>query len=124
MNRKQYELERKRRFDKNRPSRSKRGYGRDWQRVRLAHLEMEPFCRFCKERNWLVAAQVVDHIISIEERPDLRLEHSNLRSLCKSCHDSRTSFDHGFNRGKNRRLYIKGSDINGMPLDPNHPWNR
>lgn len=32
----------------------------------------------------------VDHILTIEERPDLRLELSNLQTLCNTCHSAKT----------------------------------
>lgn len=84
--------------DDRRGSSTARGYGSDWQRVRLAHLQSEPLCRFCSERGEVVPATVVDHVKSIVEAPHLRLDHSNLRSLCKRCHDSRTGRDQGFGR--------------------------
>jgi 5-methylcytosine-specific restriction protein A len=37
-------------------------------------------------------------VVSILEAPQLRLDHSNLRSLCKRCHDARTARDQGFGR--------------------------
>lgn len=82
-----------REYEQARGSPSKRGYGRDWQRVRAEHLKMEPVCRFCRERGDVVAAEVVDHIKTIEERPDLRLVHDNLRSLCLTCHNTRTAIE-------------------------------
>jgi 5-methylcytosine-specific restriction endonuclease McrA len=36
----------------------------------------------------VAAAQVTDHIVPIQIRPDLRLEWGNLQSLCRRCHDS------------------------------------
>lgn len=47
-----------------------------------------PLCKFCWDKGLTVAGEVVDHIESIEDRPDLRLEWSNLQTLCKHCHDS------------------------------------
>jgi 5-methylcytosine-specific restriction protein A len=43
------------------------------------------------EAGTIRAAEVVDHIRTIRDRPDLRLDHANLRSLCKPCHDARTA---------------------------------
>jgi 5-methylcytosine-specific restriction protein A len=36
-------------------------------------------------------ASDVDHIKPITERPDLRLDPSNFRSLCGPCHGKRTA---------------------------------
>ena len=77
--------------ERERGSASARGYDRAWQRVRLLHLSAEPLCRFCSARSLLVEATVVDHIRTIRERPDLRLDRANLRSLCKPCHDGHTA---------------------------------
>jgi 5-methylcytosine-specific restriction protein A len=118
----QADRERKRQLDRQRLSPSKRGYGRDWQKVRALKLRAEPRCEPCLERGKLVWATVVDHIVSIEERPDLRLSLDNLRSCCKPCHDRRTAADQGFNRDKTT-IERTGCDANGFPLG-DHPWNR
>jgi hypothetical protein len=50
----------------------------------------------------LVPADVVDHIEPIEERPDLRLTWSNLRSMAKTHHDRETARTRGFGRARRR----------------------
>ena len=50
-------------------------------------LNANPLCAFHLRQRQTVAATVVDHIKSVREAPDLRLEWSNLQSLCKPCHD-------------------------------------
>jgi 5-methylcytosine-specific restriction protein A len=79
--------------DKKRPSMAERGYDRDWFMLRAAILRANRVCS-CGE-----ASRVVDHVISIRERPDLRLIASNCRAMCKRCHDQRTARDQGFGRG-------------------------
>ncbi|MGH6977841.1 MAG: HNH endonuclease [Brevundimonas sp.] len=86
----------KRTQDNRRGSAASRGYDADWRRCRAAFLKRYPLCRFCEEAGRVEAATVVDHIISIEDRPDLRLDWSNLRPLCKVCHDRRTARDQAF----------------------------
>src|SRR5262245_42205453 len=54
----------------------------------------------------------VDHIFELKHHPLVALEPANLRVLCVYCHNRR----HG--RGR------YGCTVDGMPLDPNHPWNR
>lgn len=73
-------------------------YGTDaWKRARGRALERDHyFCVECRKagrritlENGLrvpVPAEMVHHIQSIQERPDLRLTLSNLISLCNSCH--------------------------------------
>ena len=97
-------------------SSAKRGYDKDWLKVREKHLRINPFCTVCGERG-----NEVDHIKSIEEAPDLRLEPSNLRTLCKRHHSRRTVYDQGWHKGKTIR---KEASPDGMPTDPNHPWNK
>lgn len=83
--------DRVRRYDNQRGSASARGYDRTWQKVRAQHLSIEPLCRFCHGRGLTVAAEIVDHIVPIARAPGLRLVDSNLRSLCKPCHDAHTA---------------------------------
>lgn len=61
-------------------------YGtRAWRRLRVAHLQIEPYCRACKMGGRLVLASFVHHIVSRRDGgPD---EHPNLMSLCRPHHD-------------------------------------
>jgi 5-methylcytosine-specific restriction protein A len=80
--------------DRERGSAAARGYDADWERARAAFLAEHPLCMCddCKEGAVRVtAAIVVDHIIPISVRPDLRLEPSNFRSMSKTCHDRHTA---------------------------------
>jgi 5-methylcytosine-specific restriction protein A len=80
-----------------RPSNEARGYGKDWRAVRAAVLDAEPYCRECAAQGIQREAKVVDHILSIATRPDLRLERSNLRPMCHPCHNAKTNrIDRGF----------------------------
>jgi 5-methylcytosine-specific restriction protein A len=90
--------QRKREADKRRGNTTQRGYDGEWQALRKEFLAQHPYCE-CEEHRGTdgrALAQVVDHIISIEERPDLRLEWSNLRAMTKRCHDRRTARDQAF----------------------------
>ena len=73
-----------------RVSAAKRGYDRQWRKVRRIVLEREPLCRFCYEKGEVVPATEVDHIKPISQG-GARLDPDNLRSLCKSCHSSHTA---------------------------------
>ncbi|NPD67286.1 HNH endonuclease [Lichenicola cladoniae] len=88
-----YGAERVQQFDQRRGSASSRGYDRAWQRCRNAFIASYPLCLFCLNKGIVQAAEEVDHIKSIEAAPELRLDWSNLRSLCKACHSSRTATD-------------------------------
>ncbi|WP_432207955.1 HNH endonuclease signature motif containing protein [Ancylobacter polymorphus] len=41
----------------------------------------------------------VHHLISVRERPDLRLDVANLQCLCRSCHSRITARTQAFGRG-------------------------
>ena len=84
---------------KDRGTSTMRGYGRYWRGVRAAHLADEPNCRMCLMDGRIRRAAMVDHIESIAKRPDLRLDDTNLQSLCWPCHNTKTNrFDGGFGR--------------------------
>lgn len=71
-------------YDECRGSSAERGYDADWQRFRASFLAQaeHSICADCKHE----PAKDVHHDIEIRERPDLRLDPSNCRGLCKSCH--------------------------------------
>lgn len=82
--------------DSRRGSAASRGYDADWRRLRLQYLAAHPLCLFCADADRVEAATVVDHIVPIADRPDLRLDWSNLRPLCKPCHDRHTAREQAF----------------------------
>lgn len=85
-----------------------------WQKLRKEHRRFHPFCEVvgCGRK-----AQHVDHIQTVAERPDLRLNSGNLQSLCHAHHNRLTrAYDAGRLDG--------ACDEAGNPIDPNHPWNQ
>lgn len=75
-------------YDRNRGSSSERGYDKRWQLVRRLKLSRNPLCEWCESgRGAVVAADMVHHIKPITSHPDLRLDMSNLQSLCHDCHE-------------------------------------
>lgn len=80
-----------------------RRYDWAWQKLRAAYLEANPLCECdqCKAGELRVtAATVVNHRIDVEERPDLRLEWSNLQSMSKPHHDAYTARTRGWGRAR------------------------
>jgi 5-methylcytosine-specific restriction endonuclease McrA len=76
-----------------------RGYDNDWVELRAAHLEVEPNCRDCARAGVTRRAVIVDHIETIREAPERRLDPTNLQSLCGPHHRRKTNrFDGGFGR--------------------------
>jgi 5-methylcytosine-specific restriction protein A len=87
-----------------RPTPAARGYDRQWRNVRAEVLAVEPNCRECARLGRSTPATMVDHIITLRERPDLRLERTNLQPLCKPCHNTKTiREDGGWGRPKRRK---------------------
>ena len=73
-----------------RGSPSSRGYDYRWRKLREAYIAANPLCEIKTNCVGPVLAAEVDHKQTIRERPDLRLEWSNLQSACKSCHSAKT----------------------------------
>ena len=70
-----------------RPGSSVRGYGADWRRLRQWYGRRPPLCEDCLDRDSVTPMQEIDHVIAFTSKEDpLRLDASNLRSLCRSCH--------------------------------------
>lgn len=86
--------------------------GAAWRKLRALVLSDKPLCEHCERRGLIVQATDVDH----KDNNPSNNERDNLASLCHSCHSLKTMADMGHD------VYL-GCDVNGMPLDPNHPWN-
>jgi 5-methylcytosine-specific restriction protein A len=76
-----------------RPSPSRRGYGRAWQRIRLVKLAADPLCEDCAGRGVETAATEVDHVLALARGGTH--DADNLRSLCKPCHSRKTVREDG-----------------------------
>lgn len=83
-----------------------------WQKLRASVLRESPLCAHCLKRGLVVTATDVDHISG--DPSDNSIDA--LQALCHSCHSLKTAADHGKN-------VHQGCDVNGMPIDPAHPWN-
>jgi HNH endonuclease len=88
----------------------------DWRRLRAAVLESEPSCRHCRNRGIRIPAVVVDHIQSIRDAPELRLDPTNLQPLCWRCQEKvRLRFSSGTDRlGSHLLLAHAGSETLGQ----------
>ena len=93
-----------------------------WRQMRAAYFKVHPLCPDCSLLGRTVVATHLDHVLSVAERPDLAWDWSNLRGLCHAHHSEKTAqVDGAFGRKKGRRC-VKGCDLSGWPIDPNHPW--
>ena len=65
---------------------TERGYDGAWKRLSERIRTEQPLCEVCQQSGLVTAATEVHHKIEIEQAPWLRLERSNLISLCNACH--------------------------------------
>ncbi|WP_156382214.1 MULTISPECIES: HNH endonuclease [unclassified Aureimonas] len=100
-----------------RASASERGYGTAWRKARAGHLRSHPHCVACSREGRIAPATIVDHIIP--HRGDQRLfwDRTNWQSLCTPHHS-------GEKQGDEARGYAARVGADGLPTDPNHPFNR
>ena len=87
-----------------------------WRKMRKRQLAKHPLCSMCLARGRHKIATVADHKIPHHEDVELFYDPDNLQSLCAICHGEKRRKEHG-------GLYM-GCDINGMPLDNDHCWNK
>lgn len=66
-------------------------YDYKWREFSKEYRIENPFCVEClKLGNYNCQDIHVDHIIPLEQRPDLKYDHDNCQSLCRSCHGKKT----------------------------------
>lgn len=90
-----------------------------WQRLRRAKLSEQPLCETCELLGKITPALDVDHIVSIKSGGPAFPEMNGLRALCHSCHSIKTT---ALDRRGGKGVAIRGCDVNGLPLDPAHPF--
>lgn len=86
-----------------------------WQRLRRLKLAEQPICERCITQGRVEAATDVDHRRPISQGGDPFPPLDQLNSFCHSCHSTKTNEDM---TGK-----VKGCDVDGWPLDPDHAWS-
>lgn len=74
-----------------RPSPTRRGYGRAWQKLRATFLAYYPLCHDCLNRGIATVATEVHHLRKHHGAAELLFDWNNLLALCKSCHSRRTA---------------------------------
>lgn len=90
-----------RRYDQERDSSAKRGYGHRWRIARAEFLTKNPLCVLCQQAGRVTAATVVDHIKPHKGDMQLFWDRLNWQALCKFCHDAKTvKEDGGFGNKK------------------------
>jgi len=98
---------------------TERKRGRAGQRDRKRRLaRTNGLCEMCLAEGRVELATIVNHKIPLDHGGDDTDE--NTENLCKT-HDLKVTaeqFDH------EKRTHIGACDVDGMPTDPDHPWNR
>lgn len=90
-----------------------------WQRLRAAKLQASPLCEPCKRRGRLISPSHVDHVVSIASGGDPLPTLDGLMSMCAGCHSIKTNAK---DRAGGKGVAFKGCDVDGLPLDPEHPF--
>jgi len=93
----EHRREEQRRYDRERGSAARRGYGARWRRLRLMILARHPLCAdpygIHAERGEIVAATEIDHIIP--RSAGGTDDPANLQPLCRQCHSRKTAREDG-----------------------------
>lgn len=87
-----------------------------WKIARDRQLARWPLCGRCQKAGRVTVATVVNHRKPHRGDWALFIDPENHESVCKDHHD-------GLIQREEARGYIIGSDIEGRPVDPAHPWN-
>ncbi|WP_089970849.1 HNH endonuclease [Lihuaxuella thermophila] len=97
------ERQRKREYNRKRPTPAQLGYDREWAKARQRFLKANPYCVVCGDK-----ATVVDHIVPHKGDRYLFWQASNWAPMCWSCHSRKTAkYDSGFANKKIK--YTKGN---------------
>lgn len=76
--------------DEKRAERQKVYQSTRWQRLRAFYLSEHPLCEECQANGLVVEAVDVHHVVSFvgkeEKTAAFAFDYSNLRALCKRCH--------------------------------------
>lgn len=92
-----------------------------WKKARREFLSYFPVCVKCNAER----ATVIDHIKP--HRGDERLfwDVGNWQAVCRKCHNRKTALQDSNFAGK-RGIFKPRKDCgdDGLPVDPEHPWNQ
>ena len=89
-----------------------------WKRARRQFLAEHPLCVMCEQQGRVTLAVLVDHITPHKGDEELFWDEvNNWQGLCATDHSAAK-------QELEKSGTIRGCDVDGVPLDPNHPWRR
>lgn len=88
-----------------------------WRKERKAYLADNPLCIMCDRQGRTTPATVVDHVVPHSGDEVLFWDRSNWQPLCVSCHS-------GIKRRQEHKGFSSAADVDGLPIDHDHPWNQ
>ncbi len=88
-----------------------------WRRTRAEQLARKPLCETCLSLGRDAPATVCNHADKDSKATEEGFFAGPFTSECAPCHD-------GVIQAQEKRGHIIGCDETGLPLDPDHPWNR
>lgn len=62
-----------------------------WKKLRDKKLRQDPLCESCLDKGFIKEGRDIDHIVEIKDDWDRRLDITNLKTLCRSCHMAKTA---------------------------------
>lgn len=64
---------------------------KEWRKCRDAYISQHPLCERCKQKGYIVAAEIVHHKIHLTAEnfndPSVAYNFENLEALCFDCHN-------------------------------------
>jgi len=85
--------------------------------MRAAFLMAHPLCVMCRKAGHVRIATVVDHIKPHKGDEVLFWDMRNWQSLCETHHNASK-------QREEKSGHEIGSNVDGMPVDPSHHWNK
>ena len=82
-------------YDRDRGTRTDRGYDNRWLRARSVFLKQHPLCAICETEGRITPATLVDHRVPHRGNMVFFWDQTNWQSLCPSCHSRKTRAEGG-----------------------------
>ena len=70
-----------------------RGYDAKWDRLSVAYRRKHPVCAWCEQQGRDTVVDLVDHMIPVVDRPDLKYSWANLWALCSFHHGRKAAME-------------------------------